>query len=713
MFGLSDKQKRFVIDVIVATAVLGLMIVLFAAGVFQSLDWKLFDTYMNVRRSTPVRSEDVVVVCIDEKSLSYFQGMQNDWPWPREFYGYLAQHLSDWGAKAVVFDIIFSDPDFKNASSDAAFSDAIAESGITYLMASANRDDLEENPVNDSIYLTDTGHLDQYNIGSYESAVYPIHDFSQGAKRIGLATAEQEADGIFRRYMLALKVKGKYIPSMGFAVAGDVLGESRIGNMLWDDSGESSLIDRDGKLLLNWYGKSHPDKGVFKYYSFHGVIASMVDDDEGKEPLIAPDTFKDKVIIVGSNAEGLMDLKATPFSSENDPYPGMEIHATAIQNFLNDDFIQRMPAWVVIILMITGSVGMFVLFKLIKGVRLFVLLFALCLVSEIAVAYWLLESNIWMNWIEVFSATTFTFAGLVITGYFSESKDKKIMRRTFQRYVSETVLERIFENPDVVDFEGRSINATVMATDIQGFTSISETLPAHEVVSRLNDYLSEVSEMLIDNGAFINKYIGDAILAVFGAFGDKEHQRRACIAGIAAMQIIERKIIEAEELELIPFITRMGVTTGDLTIGNIGSQRKIEFTVIGDTVNSAFRLEGINKYYNTRFLISEFTKEGVGDDFEFRLIDSLKFKGKDLPVRVYEVLGQNGSVPRERLRQRDVYEDALAFYTEGKFAHALEKFNTLTAQGDAAAEVMKLRCEDFINKNPGPEWKGVWTMFSK
>jgi len=202
-----------------------------------------------------------------------------------------------------------------------------------------------------------------------------------------------------------------------------------------------------------------------------------------------------------------------------------------------------------------------------------------------------------MKWIEVFGATTFRSSARDLRIFQRDEGQEntaKHIRAVCQRQRS----RRNIRNPDVVDFKGRT-------SPQLSWRPISRVLPASQRnyrrlgVSRLNDYLSEVSETLIDNGAFINKYIGDAILAVFGAFGDKNHQRNACLASLEAMRVIERKIREAEAQNLTPFITRMGVTTGKLSMGNIGSNRKLEFTVIGDTVNSAFRLEGINKYYST------------------------------------------------------------------------------------------------------------------
>ncbi len=523
---------------------------------------------------------------------------------------------------------------------------------------------------------------------------------------------DPEVDDIHRRYPLVKKIHGKYVPSLGFAVARDIIGEDVIMKQIFDSSGNSKILDADGELLLNWYGKGGIKDGVFPYYSYHGVMVSSLNYEIG-EPLIIPrEAFKDKIVLIGSNAPGLFDLKPTPFTYF-EPYPGVEIHATAIQNFLNDDFIQLAPIWVVVVLMAVSSVIIFLTFKFLTKIRFFVTVFAACILLEIVASYMLLAANFWLPWVDIFVTTTLSFAGLVLSGYFRESKDKKILRRSFERYVNDSVLDEILEKPDSVDFSGRELTATIMATDIAGFTSISEKLSAHEVVSRLNDYLSEVSEAVIDNGGYINKYIGDAILAVFGAFGENEHHKKACIAGLSAMKIIERKIVEAKAQNLDPFVTRMGITTGDLTMGNIGSARKVEYTVIGDSVNSAFRLEGLNKYYNTRLLLSEYTKEGAGDDFEYRLVDLVKVKGKETPVGIYELLGMKDDVDQEKLRMRDKFEDALNYYRDGDFARALEKFTLLTDAGDPPSPVMKERCEHFIKTPPAGEWKGVWTMESK
>jgi len=716
MPGFSNKRKTLVLDVLIVCLVFCLMMASLTMETLQTFNWKLFDALMNIHRHEAVQSEDIVIIAIDQLSLELYRDNDINWQWPRDFYERIVGYLDDCGAKAIIFDMIFSDTESEllNAASDndESFGEAIRESGIVYLAVQAYQDTLPENPHKESFYLNNGVMFSQFNVKSYINGVFPIEILSRGARGLGLVGIDPEVDDIHRRYPLVKKIRGKYVPSLGFAVARDIIGEDVITKQIFNSSGKSKILDDDGELLLNWYGKGGVKDGVFPYYSYHGVMESSLNYDIG-EPLTIPrEAFKDKIVLIGSNAPALFDLRPTPFTYF-EPYPGVEIHATAIQNFLNDDFIQRAPMWVVVVLMAVSSVIIFLAFKYLPKIRLFVAVFAACILLELYASYVLLAANFWLPWVNIFVTTTLSFAGLVLSGYFRESKDKKILRRSFERYVNDSVLEEILEKPDSVDFSGRVLTATIMATDIAGFTSISEKLSAHDVVSRLNDYLSEVSEAVIDNGGYINKYIGDAILAVFGAFGATEHHKKACIAGLSAMKIIERKIAEAKVQNLDPFVTRMGITTGDMTMGNIGSARKVEYTVIGDSVNSAFRLEGLNKYYNTRLLISEYTKDGAGDDFEYRLVDLVKVKGKETPVGIYELLGMKGDVDPEMLRKRNEFEDALNYYRDGKFDRALEKFTLLTGEGDPPSPVMKERCEHFIKNPPSGEWKGVWKMESK
>jgi adenylate cyclase len=423
--------------------------------------------------------------------------------------------------------------------------------------------------------------------------------------------------------------------------------------------------------------------------------------------------FRDKIVVIGSNAAGLLDLKATPFTHIS-LYPGMEIHATAIENMLTNDFIRFTPRWILVAVMSAIAFLLFIIDRIFHSLRLFIGSFFMLALLELVAAYFFLTAiGRWIPVVDILSATMFVFAGLVISGYFHETKEKRLLKRSFGRYVNETVLNEILSNPQAVDFRGRTIRATIMATDIEGFTGISEKLLPHEVVKRLNDYLSEVSGTLIDNDAYINKYIGDAILALFGAFGEPGHERTSCMAAVKVRDIVQRKIEEAKLSGEAPMVTRFGIATGEMTMGNIGSELKLEFTVIGDTVNTAFRFEGLNKFYRTTIIVGDQTMIAAGDIFEFRQLDIIRVKGKETPEVVYELLGLKGDIPPEKLTICSEFERAGELYRERRFEEALEIYSRLAKEGDGPSEVFEGRCRQFMTEPPQPEWDGVWVMLRK
>ena len=716
---LSPKRKAFFLDIILVALLFCFTSALFYTGSLRGFDNKYYDVLTRIKRSTPAKRSDVVIVVIDQNSLSFFNQNKQGWPWPRDFYARLTHYLTVRGANAVIFDIFFSENDIDRmnaADGDNAFGEAVTESEKTFFVLEFEKEGKPDSiPLYNKAFLPRIDYLLKYTIPNFNSSVFPIPIIAENARGFGLATILLDADGIVRRYPLASRYNGKYVPTIGLEVVRKVLGEERIDSWLARKTRSGGMIDDNGNLLLNWYGPGDSVGETFRYYPFQNVIRAASLVEEGK-----PDTlgihFKDKIVLIGANAPGLLDNKSTPVSgsSKYPFYPGVEIHATAIENFLSDDFISTAPQWMVCLLMALAAALLFAVLKMSRNLRLFVASSFILLAAEGVLSWFLLLHNFWLPSMGLFLTTSLVFMGLITSGYFNETRETRVLRRYFERYVNDSVLEEILANPTSVDLKGRTIRATVMATDIQDFTNISESTGAYDLVARLNDYLSEVSEVLITNGAFINKYIGDAILAIYGAFGeDTEHRRKACYAALAAMEAINRKAEQARAEGKTPFITRIGVNTGEMTMGNIGSLRKIEFTVIGDGVNSAFRLEGINKYYNTRILVSEYTREGAEKDFEFRLIDVLQYKGKDTPVRIYELLGEKGKVDPEILRRRDEYERAFNLHTERRFSEARDTFARLREEGDPPAGAMEGRCARFVEVPPPDDWNGVWKMLRK
>ncbi|MBT4484157.1 MAG: adenylate/guanylate cyclase domain-containing protein, partial [Candidatus Latescibacteria bacterium] len=569
----SVSRKYLLQDILLVGLIFCLFAVFSYTDLLSFFNWKLYDLLVAKNRSAIEHRDNVVFVCIDQNSIDYYAENGTGWPWSRDFYAGLVRYLADCEAKAIVFDIIYSEEDTNGRSNDDDFAEAIEESGKTYLVIAGRGDYIAESSYDNAAWLIeDTEPFRKFeNLPIFNSLLLPLRKLSQGARKLGLANIDPENDGIHRRYPLVSKIGDNLVPSLGFAVVQGVLDKETLKLNVLDRIKNKMFADSEGKFLINWYGEGgvgrggEDTNGVFNYYSYYGVLYSAYMEEMGKTPLLPRETFKDKIVIVGSNAPGLLDLKSTPFTHMT-MYPGMEIHGTAIENMLSGDFIYKVPYWILVLGMAAITIVLFAIHKYLRNLRAFIVLYVALIVCELALAYFFLSHySQWISSADLLGTTTFVFAGLVISGYFNETKEKRVLRSHFGRYVNETVLKDILDNPTSVNFNGRTINATIMATDIAGFTSISEQLPPNEVVARLNDYLSEVSETLIDNGAFINKYIGDAILALYGAFEEPEHKKKGCLAALNAQKIIHKKIEQAESENKIPFVTRIGLTTGEMT----------------------------------------------------------------------------------------------------------------------------------------------------
>ncbi len=275
------SQKIFLYNVALTCIIVLIMIIFSHIHSLDFLNWKIYDVLFNIRRHTPVKRENVVVVCIDQKSLDFVvDNMEIKWPWPREYHAQLVRYLSGCGAKAIVFDIIFSDPDIDrtNASPgencDADFGHAIEESGMTYLAASF-QDSIVQKAMDEKIYLSDTYTFKNIHLHNYETAVFPLPVLSKGAAGLGFVNFTTEKGGMVRRYPLLFKFREKYTPSIGFTIARDFVDNQTHKFMDLEQFENSKLIDKEGMFLLNWYGKGGPE-GVFTYYSYHAVLASSL-----------------------------------------------------------------------------------------------------------------------------------------------------------------------------------------------------------------------------------------------------------------------------------------------------------------------------------------------------------------------------------------------------------------------------------------------------
>jgi len=458
-----------------------------------------------------------------------------------------------------------------------------------------------------------------------------------------------------------------------------------------------------GMKTINYRGP----EGTFPHYSMADVVS-------GK---FTPGTFQDKLVLIGATATGIGDLKTTPYGGTN--YPGIEIHANVIDNILNQRFIKRGAR--------QFQLDLFFIFLF--GVPLGILLalvsprwmwFGLALlVPFAALVYFAFLRGWWLNF--TIPAGTLTANVMLVSFYRAlvEEKEKRKVRSAFGQYLSPEVIRRLLVNPQLVD--PRKTDITVMFSDIRGFTTISEKLDAQELALFLNGYLSDMTRIVFRTQGTLDKYIGDAVMAFWGApYEDPGHAARACTAALSMMQRV-RELQKKWEAEGKPKLDiGIGLNSGVASVGNMGSSLRYGYTALGDTVNLSSRLEGLNKDYGTHVIVNESTYAAVKDDgFLFRELDVIRVKGKLQPVTIYELVGKLSELQRDlafpdlqlRLRQ---FAEARHHYHERRWSQAQRAFQEiLDHSNDGPSRLYWKRCQEYLFEEPPNSWDGVFTMTHK
>jgi len=710
-----QRSKPTLIAVVSAVG-LGLAVLLQIAGMLEIVELKLLDARFLSGYRAERKDNSVVIAAIDQSSLTYFQKQGQSWPWPREFYAALVRYLTKAGARVIAFDIEFSQPDFDRLNvdaieSDKAFAEALKENGRSLLAVYLSESDSAaslDTSVHGKHFLRVTD-AHRHAIPTYQSAEAPLPMFQEGSAKLGVVNFQSDRDGIARRVPLLCKLGEKYLPYFGL---GCFLLSKGITNL--DSLLEQIPTANDGTFLLYWYGKGGP-QGAFKYYPIAALIASAIKVEQGEAPDIPPDELRDKHIIIGASAAGLLDFKPTPFTPL-EPYPGMEIHATMLANLLNAHYLWQPPRWAEYLLAACLALVAALSFFLSSRVSVSVVLTLVWILLYLAVAYLLFVFMRW--WVPVafpLTALALVFALSAVISYATEGSQKRELRKVFNRYLSPRVIDSIIANPDEVELGGKEIEATVFFSDIEGFTSISETLSPKELVRFLNEYFTVASRIILDREAMVDKYIGDAIMAIFGAPIPKDlHAASACLTALEIQRQL-RAFYEKKSADLPHFQTRIGLNTGKMVIGNIGSEMHLDYTVIGDAVNLASRLEGVNKEYGTNIIISESTYQQAKDLIEARELDYLRVKGKAIPIRIYELLCEKGGLSPMEQEKVERFAEALSLYRKQQWEKAIKCFEEILKRfpDDGPSKTYIRRCQMLAEETLPEDWDGVYVMKTK
>ncbi len=617
----SKLYKKWFVGLAIA-AFIGMIIQLFfSTELGRQLEWKTVD-YRFRNFIIPERADsNVVLVSIDNTSLDFFEKYGILWKWPRNVYGIAVDYFKTAGAKAVIFDMMFDDPDIDRAETDAretdgAFAQSVKNAGNVILGAEFT---LNETDVTPDLSRFSLNLQTKKNIYSpdFTGGIVPIDTLLYATKGLGFLNIKPDEDGIIRRVPLVYEYNGSYYPQVAFC--GFILNEYKDAIAFYKKSCLARNISiplvSDDKYFINWYGPGGKE-GVFKYYPFAAVFQSALAVRQGNQPTLPFDTFKDKYIIMGATASGLSDLRSTPFVN---PYPGMEIWATVLSNVLNKDFVTRAPGWINFLHTILVAFITFIIFtrlkpKIANPLMLLVILY----IIGISLLLWS-TGRIMMNMSMPFIGFILSYGYTATVSYIMEGRSKRDIKKVFTRYLHPDVIENLLINPDQVKIGGDSITATVLFTDIASFTTFSEGKTPTELVAYLNEYFDKLTGFVLENDGLLDKYTGDGIMAMFGApIERKDHAIMACNAALEHRRYCEELQRTKEEFspaDNFHIHTRIGLNSGQIVAGNIGSKNRMDYTAIGDNVNLAARLEGVNKIYKTQIMMSESTHELVKDKF--------------------------------------------------------------------------------------------------
>ncbi|OGR48503.1 MAG: hypothetical protein A2X40_06945 [Elusimicrobia bacterium GWC2_65_9] len=669
----------------------------------KTLDWRF------QRLSAPSRRDGrIVLVMVNQASLDHLEKESVYWPWPRSIYGALLGFLKRGGARTVVFDMLFTNPSPFGQAEDATFGKALKDFGavVMAMETGAEAHVLRATPPPARFALTAGPELADAAL-LRKSVRPPVAEILAGSRLLGDTTMDADLDGVFRRVPLIAAMGGRLYPTLPSAAAMSATGMTL-------EELRPPLIE--GRMLVRFHGKSltnDPHLKTYASYPIGDLLLSWQALEDKRAPTLPPALFKDKIVFIGMSAAGLLDNRPSPVSPV---FPGTEIIAAATDNLINRDFLTPAP-WAATPALVLAALLCALGASRLSSRAWFSL--ALMLVSSAALAgaaCLAFQRGVWLDMAAPPLALWLGFAAASAYGYAVEGRQKRYIQRAFSQYLSPEIVKRIVDNPEMLALGGERRDATFYFSDIQGFTSFSEKLAPEMLTRLMNRYLGEMTDTILASGGTLDKYIGDAVMAFWGAPAPcADHALVACKAALANQKRLEVLRGEFARQGYPPVRNRIGLNSGPASIGNMGSAARLSYTAIGDSVNLASRLEGANKAYGTYILISESTRSLAADAVEVRELDYVKVKGKNLPIRVYELLGLKGETDADQLKKARLFESGLGLWRAGKFDEAENVFHRVLKEhgDDRASQEYIDRCRRYRQEPPPANWDGSYALTEK
>ena len=674
-----------------------------ALGPWENATWLV--RVRRLARPSPATPR-VKLILVDQPSLDWGRKEnQWAWPWPREVLGAVLDFCKRGGARAVAFDVMYTEPSLYGVGDDQAFGTSIVR-GAPFVAAALGGGDSggaprwpEGMPAGNAVL---GGTVPAWARAS--AATFPVPSVASGAALLGNVRGLPDADGVYRRILPLQVLDGHILPSLGLAayLAGEpsppVLGLEprglRVGTV-------RIPLDAGGQALLRFRGPS----GTHPAFSAAGIIQSELSLREGKTPSIDPQELRDCYVLFGYSAPGLYDLQPTPVG---DKYPGVEVHATLLDNLLARDFLREAPPGLALPLIALVCLAAGVAGTLSRTAWQTLLGFGVFLALPFGLGFLAYGRGLWLPVVAGELGAGLALVGAVVVNYATEGRQKAFLKRAFRYYLGAEVIDQLLADPSRLKLGGEKRELTIFFSDIEKFSSFSERLDPPALTALLNEYLSDMGSVLQEEGAYLDKYIGDAIVAFWNAPLDQaDHAARACRAAVRCARKLAEKRAALEARTGAVVKARIGLNTGAVVVGNMGSYERFNYTILGDAANLASRLEGANKAFGTYALVSETTWEASGGGFVGRELGRLRVVGRKTPVRVFELAGLPGEpVPGHYAP----FGEALARFYEGRFQEALEGFQRLSE--DPASRSYVARCRELLLQPPA-DWDGVLNLSEK
>jgi adenylate cyclase len=710
---MKRKVQRRLFQIIVSvTASVVFSVTLWSTGFLGGWENKVWDMQSRMMAAPSPHSDDITLVLVDQGSLQWVhKNMGLSWPWPRELYGAIINSINRHGAKAVGFDVLFTEASAFGVSDDAALGQAIA--ATDYFAAGSvfsgwKQDTSKSWPEGiprPQIQL-DVGANEKGRLPSYDNVTMPIADVAQNADILCNVHHDPDQDGIYRSLHPLVIAHGLPLPALGLGMA---LANSPQALITTEEGrlniGSFSIpVDKGGRALLRFRGPP----GVYKRITAASLIKEEMTFRETGAVDPANDTLlHDKYVLFGFSAPGLFDLRPTPVGAI---FSGVEINATLLDNVLNGDFIAAVDKKLQIVVLCICSLLLGTLLAIYSRPIPLTLVALAFLISPVGLSFGLYSMGYRYELLALVLAIGNTIVLSLMIGYLQEGRQRRFIKHSFAHYLSPQVIEQLIQDPGRLQLGGDRKELSIFFSDLQGFTSISENLDPDDLIRLLNDYLSAMSEIILEEGGTIDKYEGDAIIAFWNApLETPDHAVRAVSAALRC----QKRLAELRPLFLSQcgheMHMRIGINSGPAVVGNLGSAKRFDYSMLGDAVNLAARLEGANKQFDSYTMLSEATHRLLNGEFRYRELARLTVVGRKEPVRVYEPFFTSDY--KEREKSLKIFHKGLMSFYDGDFETAMVKFKE-TAQIDATAQ-RYLKKTTFLLEHPPVEWQGVWSLSSK